>query len=495
MLEGPPAQVVFLTALVLLAFPLHSLASAAGTAAPVFFHHRGERAGASVAKFQRTQEVTGHRSEAVVSHENSSQFSRTNLTGDLNDQRPDGLGFYSFVDTRVADLLLMQPWFAQRSILTPPSSGPELSFTQGMEYTSVDIATAPSAHWIRKVHETANHEFVRQMDRDGASLVQGAGTSQLLVAAILAIAEEFQGGNEKDYTGDDLRDQISSRPFLTAHTAPYYAVLKQVALSPVLRFVVEWVEPSDVHQLPGDPLRPLIVVATLPNVPDGVLTDGILRNCSAERGHMDGKRLTCDGRPTRVLADFSLAWPCTDSTGRTTSGVSDELVDRITAQADGVFFGLSKLTGHAGVRHGWGWFPRKELGHNVERALWEMGTALSSIAVSHATRLLETVATAGSEFHETCREEMALRWGRLEEVLGHPALFQTESVRGGPCVLLRCRGNCVLALADVGIVANSGEVYGADPSTARVCLAGTEEVFEELLWRLSQGETHKLPLR
>lgn len=410
------------------------------------------------------------------------------------------------IEARVAELELTHPWFlnhtqtVQHAASTSgsrlpcpvPAAGGDVLFGLGYEAVADSMRTASC--WIAHQHRQAGNVDVDYMTQQKASLVHGAGVSELLIASIMALAGQF---------APEL-----GKPIVTTTLAPYYAVLKQVCLSSVLRGVAEWVEPEDVRdagtsngssaaasRLRG---RPLILVAIVPSNPIGSVQSGLLSHCSA--GGDDPRLLRCfDAFPARVVSDHSYFWPCLVPrelrNDPQPSGPQAEWQWRWPLrplQSSALLFGLSKLSGHSGVRHGWAWVMDGETAALMRQHLWELGTSLSASAISQSALVLATISLGTAPtFHAWCETEMVSRYRELHRRL--PAGYRVLSTQQSATALIECPAAkhdgaplCAQLLHDAGILASSGTAFGASNDTARISMGLSAAAFAMLLQRLEQ---------
>lgn len=383
-------------------------------------------------------------------------------------------GSHTLVEARVAELDFTARWFRNQSQpLTLqghapcplPSSMDDLAF--GLGYDSVQQEAESASCWIRELHKSAGNVNLPYLEDRQAALVHGAGVSELLVATILSVAVQFP--------------QKDRQPIVTAHATPYYAVMKQVTKSPVLQHVVQWVEPSEV--MAGKHAgRPLIVVAIVPGNPIGNIEPGLLAGCRTE----SDSSLACFGSPTKFISDHSYLWPCLMTNRAETSSNETEwdwTLPVTPKSSSALLFGLSKLSGHAGIRHGWAWITDCRLASSVRRTLWELGTSLSAAAVVQSTRVIAAIVS-GENFHSWCQQEMDLRWSKLHAQLsGNNTSFRILSERRSPTALIQCPAgsDCAELLYRAGILATSGVEFGSSRNTARISLGRDESQFQEML--------------
>lgn len=401
-------------------------------------------------------------------------------------------GSNPLVDARVAELDFTGPWFARPpnrdvtgSYSCPVPKKHEQSLAFGIGYESVEKEARIASCWVRELHKTAGNLDSSYMSR--AELVQAAGVSELLVASIISLADRHAT------FGSD-----GGKPVVTAHAAPFYAVLKMVAKSSVLRHLVEWSDPSDV--LSGKHKgRPLIVVAIVPGNPLGNIERGLLNTCESTGAD---ERTWCSDSPTYVITDHSFLWPCLvePSSRHGNNTTNDEWTAHwplIPSRSTVQLFGLSKATGHAGIRYGWAWTTDAAFAKSLRRTLWELGLGLSAAGVAQATRIMAAVAMRGSAFHDWCAAEMETRW---DEILRVPAFanglsskspcFRVLSRRMAATAIIECNTTqtCAEVLRSVGIASTPGTAFGAGSNTARISMGSEAEVFFSLLQRL-----HSLP--
>jgi aspartate/methionine/tyrosine aminotransferase len=419
------------------------------------------------------------------------------------------------IDAQVADLEFTRPWFTAASSkrsTTPSPNEPNCTMptavtmdddlTFGLGYGSVRATTQTGECWIRALHQNVGNVDVAYMDKAGATLVQAPGVSQLLLASIVALRSQFPN---------------TETVYVTPNTAPYYAVLKTVvASSPFLHGSVEWAEPSDVEKgfYRG---KPLIIVAITPNNPLGTMEPGLLSNCQPSNRFRQPAPLQCFDSPAFVISDHSYLWPCLIPHSSTPNASLGEWAWEWPLRpqfSSMLLFGLSKLSGHAGIRHGWAWIMDPTIASKVKRALWELGTALSSTSVLQASRVIRAIVTqkTPNTFHDWCSSVVTARWSKLLSVIAlSPTVaskvlatnttstcYQVLSSPGSITALIQCPVSkaaplvrqsgldCSKQLEHVKILSTSGVSFGAELSTARISLGVDDAQFKRLILQLEQ---------
>lgn len=380
------------------------------------------------------------------------------------------------IDARVAELDFSSSWFENTThfeMNAPCSLPPRQLPTFGLGYQSVSEEMKTVSCWVSHQHRQAGNLDVDTLIQRGAELVHGSGVSELLIASIVTSAKMFE------------MEGLHRKPVVTMHIAPYYSILKMHLQSHLLRGVVDWMEPDNVSvgSLDG---RPLIVIAITPTNPGGSLDEGILADCHDQDG-----ALNCFGSPAQIIADHSFLWPCTVHPLQRATGHSKWPVTPKRESA--LLFGLSKLTGHSGVRYGWAWIPNSTFASTMRQTLWEMGLTLSAASLSHAALVLASVSQRSAQtkesFHGWCAAKMDFRWSQLRALpmFDNGSCFELRSQQRSAFTVVHCKQHtsCAEYFQSHGILVSKGEQFGMTSSEVRIALGLDDSLFRRLVVQLN----------
>ncbi|KAL7245827.1 hypothetical protein ACSBR2_001042 [Camellia fascicularis] len=302
---------------------------------------------------------------------------------------------------------------------------------------------------IRKLHERVGNAVTK-----GRFIVFGAGSTQLLNAAVHALSN-------------------SSSPAGVVATIPFYPDYKSQTnffRSMDYKFVGDtsmWKNTSDVNMN-------MIEFVTSPNNPDGQLKKAVLR-----------------GSSVKTIHDHAYYWP-------------HYTAIPAPADKDLMLFTLSKLTGHAGSRFGWALIKDEEV---YERML--KYTDQISFGVSHDTQLIALQqlkaifqGNNGSDIFEFGFTTMRKRWEILSKALSESNRFSIQKIEPQFCTFyqqlrgpspayawLKCERDeeedCYEVLRENGIISRRGSVYGAERRYVRLSLIKTQDDFDLLMLRFN----------
>lgn len=351
-----------------------------------------------------------------------------------------------FIDADSGDPMFLEPFWMQHAsgstIVLAPWHRMSYDFGDG-SLISKELETR-----IRKLHQVTKNAIT-----DGKYLVFGAGSTQLLNAAVHALSED--------------NDPASSRVLASA---PYY---------PVYREQTEYFDTED-YDFNEDILSysnttgNFIEFVTSPNNPDGQLRKGILLGSNVKRIH-----------------DYAYYWP-------------HYTAIPYPADEDLMIFTLSKLTGHGGSRFGWAIVKDKAVYEDMLKYM-----SLSTYGVPRETqlralKLLDVVIeSAGREMFDFGFTTMKERWSKMSKVLSMSTRFSYQQfdplrfcnyfqeLRGPtpPFVWLKCEReededcNGVLKKS-VNMTGREGTLFGADKRHVRLTLVNTQDDFDLLVQRM-----------
>ena len=413
------------------------------------------------------------------------------------------------IDTRVAELTLTRPWWDRRSPYHARRGG--LTTTRHMKYLGNsrlflaskrgelddknESASSPPQprnpvsehlnHAIRSLHRAVGnvrneHEY---------NLVIGSGGVQMLNAAMFAMHKKIERREEED-DKDEEDDAAETSAYYYAKK-PYYSHFRVFAAAH--RGTMKWLDDEDSARQHEN--NDLVEIVTSPNNPDG-------RRCSAP---------FVVARKDLLIHDHVYHWP----------SILDPDHDQLEVSEELMVFSLAKLTGHAASRIGWALVKDPQVAKDMATFIWIQSTHAAVEAQFGAIRILRTViASLGKQnddddemssiqspaqneedeknFFTFTRRELMRRWAAVEIVLNDgdasPLVIESVGHRGGLCLWFRCHRrhhvmntsarSCASEFRDVGIIAETGESFGAGSDHARVCISSDRSTFALILHRL-----------
>ncbi|GLT74617.1 hypothetical protein SLA2020_464050 [Shorea laevis] len=350
-----------------------------------------------------------------------------------------------FIDADSGDPMFLEPFWMQHAsgstIVLAPWHRMSYDFGDG-SLISKELET--------RIHKL--HEITKNAITDGKYIVFGAGSTQLLNAAVHALSVD--------------NDPAASR---VVASTPYY---------PVYREQTEFFD-TDNYDFNGDTythkndIGNFIEFVTSPNNPDGQLRKGILEGSNVKRIH-----------------DFAYYWPHYTATP-------------FPADEDLMLFTLSKLTGHGGSRFGWAIVKDKAVYEDMLKYMSLSTYGVPKETQLRALKLLDVViATAGREMFDFGYSTMKERWGKFSKVLSMSKRFSYQQfdplhfcnyfqeLRGPtpPFVWLKCEReedvDCNVVLKLVNMTGCDGPQFGAARRRVRLTLVNTQDDFELLIQRM-----------
>ncbi|RZC90108.1 hypothetical protein C5167_044735 [Papaver somniferum] len=300
------------------------------------------------------------------------------------------------------------------------------------------------------------HAMVGNANSTGKFMVFGAGSTQLLNAAIYA-----------------LSPQDPPSPTRIVGSIPFFPVYKsQTEFYNSKNF--EWEGDTSMWKKKSfPPSVNFIEFVTSPNNPDGKLKDPVLQ-----------------GPSVKTINDHAYYWP-------------HYTAIPAPANEDLVIFTLSKLTGHGSSRFGWALIKDQVV---YEKFLNYM--LLNSMGVSRDTqlralKLLKVLLRDGKEFFEFGHRTTRTRWESLNKVIsaskrfslqklipGYSTYFQNMTAPSPAYAWIKCEkeedNNCYQALLrDGGIIGRSGSFFSAENRYVRLSLIKSQDDFDWLLKRMN----------
>ncbi|GAB4861090.1 hypothetical protein Ancab_036248 [Ancistrocladus abbreviatus] len=321
--------------------------------------------------------------------------------------------------------------------------------------------------YIRKVHAIAGNAVT-----DGKYILFGAGSTQLLNAAVHALSYHFN----------------TSGPARVVASIPFYPVYQKQTdyfSSENFKFAGDtslWKD--NISNSEDSRSSTFIEFVTSPNNPDGQLKQSVLGG-------------TAEKWTVKTIHDHAYYWPHFTAIPA-------------PADEDHMIFTLSKLTGHAGSRFGWALVKDEELYNRMVEYV-----TLNVLGISHdsqlrALQLLKAITDGrGNEFFEFGYTTMRDRWEKLSRALSSsrrfsiqeiPPLFCTffQQVRGpSPAYAwFKCNreedNDCYGVLRAAGIISRNGSMFGnPDGRYVRLSLIKSQDDFDLLLQRIQTLLSHE----
>ncbi|KAK9087011.1 hypothetical protein Syun_029405 [Stephania yunnanensis] len=265
------------------------------------------------------------------------------------------------------------------------------------------------------------HEVVGNANTKGKYILFGAGSTQLLNAAIVGLSLK----PPQNYTGNH-----SFSPANVVASIPFYQVYKQQTdIYNSLSF--KWKGDASLWKNNSDSTENFIEFVTSPNNPDGRIMEPVLK-----------------GSSVKTIYDYAYYWP--HYTGISTP-VDTELM----------IFTISKLTGHAGSRFGWAFVKDRALYERMENYL-----DVNSIGSSHDTQL---------------RALVLLKSVLKDKARG---LFEFGHAYGWLKCERKEDGDCPAVLRAAGVMGRNGSVFHASNKYVRLSLIRSQDDFDLLLRKI-----------
>ncbi|XVE55106.1 hypothetical protein DITRI_Ditri03aG0134200 [Diplodiscus trichospermus] len=341
------------------------------------------------------------------------------------------------------DPLFLEPFWMQHAA----SSALLVAGWHRMSYTFNDrtFISQELQTLIRKLHAIVGNAVT-----DNRFIVFGAGSTQLISAAVHA-----------------LSPQNASSPARVLASIPYYPLYKiQTELFESVNFKFEgdtslWKNSSDTDTT-------MIEFVTSPNNPDGQL-----------------KRAVLHGPNARAIYDLAYYWPH---------------FTPIPAPADEdvMIFTLSKLTGHAGSRFGWAVIKDVTVFERIATYISVNSLGVSRDTQLRALKLLKVVIEGeGREIFEFGYMTMKSRWEKLVRVLSSSKRFSYQKIEPQYCSFshkvrefspayawLKCEReeekDCYAVLKAANVIGLGG-VFGAEDRYLRLSMIGSQDDFDLLI--------------
>ncbi|KAL6311298.1 hypothetical protein AAG906_000873 [Vitis piasezkii] len=342
-------------------------------------------------------------------------------------------------DVESGDPLFLEPFWMQHAA----SSAVVVMGWHRMSYSYSDRSTISQEldKLIRKLHALVGNANVT-----GRFIVFGAGSTQLLNAAVHA-----------------LSPHNSSEPAKVVATIPYYPAYKsQTEFFDSVHFHFEGDASMYMNSSTSNTTSTFIEFVTSPNNPDGKLSKAVLR-----------------GPNIKAIYDRAYYWPH---------------FTPIPAPADDdlMLFTISKLTGHAGSRFGWALVKEKDVFEAMTTYM-----SRNTEGVSRDSQL------RWKEIFEFSSKTMKDRWDQLNETLSVSKHFSLQEIAPQHCTFfqqvrtpspayawLKCERkedkDCPAVIREGGIIGRNGTLYGSNSSYVRLSLIKTQDDFDIMLHHLNK---------
>ncbi|OMO73505.1 EGF-like, alliinase [Corchorus capsularis] len=304
---------------------------------------------------------------------------------------------------------------------------------------------------IRKVHDIVGNAVT-----DNRFIVFGAGSTQILSAAVYALSADN-----------------ASSPARVLTSNPYYPLYKmQTELFASVNF--EYQGDTSLWKNSSDAGTNMIEFVTSPNNPDGQLNKAVLH-----------------GPYAKAIYDRAYYWPH---------------FTPIPAPADEdvMMFTLSKLTGHAGSRFGWAVIKDEAVFQRMTKHIGVTSIGVSRDGQLRALKLLKVVLEReGKEIFEFGYETMKTRWEKLVKALSLSKRFSLQDIEPQFCTFfqklrqlspayawLKCEReeekDCYAVHKAANIIGHEGSVFGAEDRYIRLSMIGTQDEYDLLIDRLNK---------
>lgn len=312
------------------------------------------------------------------------------------------------------------------------------------------------------------HSIVGNAVTAGRYIVFGAGSTQLLNAAVNALSTDN-----------------SSMPAPVVASIPYYPVYKtQTDIFQSINYKFEG-DASLWKNSTSDATVNVIEFVTSPNNPDGQPNKAVL-----------------SGPNAKAIHDHAYYWPHFSPIPT-------------PADEDVMVFTISKLTGHAGTRFGWAIIKDKAVYDRMIQYMDLNTMGVSRDSQLRALKLLKVVIEGGGrEIFDFGYKTMRDRWQKVSETLSKSKRFSLQKIAPQYCnffhkvresspayAWVKCEReedrDCNAVLQGANINGRNGSVYSAEDRYVRLSLIRSQDDFDLLLQRLNKlmlGEEGAKPL-
>ncbi|XP_051139770.1 tryptophan aminotransferase-related protein 4-like [Andrographis paniculata] len=355
------------------------------------------------------------------------------------------------VDADSGDPMFLEPFWME-------NSGKSAVVIPGWHRMSYDYVNNLYISAELETHIRMLHDVARNAVTEGRYIVFGAGSTQLLNAAVYALSMNM------------------SSPAKVVAESPFYPVYKeQTEFFNSKQF--EFVDHSSLLKKNGvNVIEDTIEFVTSPNNPDGVL-----------------KKSTLFGPRVKTIHDYAYFWPHYTPI----SSPADE---------DLMIFTMSKLTGHAGSRFGWAIVKDKQVYENMllYKSLADSGT--SKDTQLRALKLIKVVLDddKGQGMFNFGYKAMKRRWEKINNIFSQSKNFRLQKIPRAFCnysrivrdaspafAWLKCEreedSNCHQILRQKAkIIGRKGSSFNAEDRYVRLSLVKSDDDFNLLLDHLKE---------
>ncbi|XP_028798211.1 tryptophan aminotransferase-related protein 4-like [Neltuma alba] len=320
----------------------------------------------------------------------------------------------------------------------------------GYTYSDGSYISEVLVKYIQKLHKT-----VGNAKTDGRFIIFGAGSTQLLNAAVYAFSP----------------NSSLHSPAKVVATAPYYPVYRQqTELFNSLDYRYEGDTSLWKKNLSENKNIRFIEFVTSPNNPDGRLMKAVLR-----------------GSNVKTVNDHAYYWPHFTPIP---SPADQELM----------IFTISKLTGHAGSRFGWALVKDEAVYQKMLTYLNLNTMGVSRESQLRALKLLDVLLEEGDgrKIFKFGYSTMKNRWIKLRQILSKSRRFSLQKLTPNHCSFfkrmreptpayawLKCEReedkDCYAVLKAAKIDGRSGSIYSANGSYVRLSLIRSQDDFDILI--------------
>ncbi|MQL75567.1 hypothetical protein Taro_007952 [Colocasia esculenta] len=301
------------------------------------------------------------------------------------------------------------------------------------------------------------HRLVGNAATDGKYMVFGGGSTQLLNAALHALAPDN-----------------SSTPASVVSTIPYYPAYRtqtQFWKSKVFEWkgaTSDWVNSTEAST------KDFIEFVTSPNNPDGRWQDPVLGGAA-------------------VIQDRAYYWP-------------HYAAIKTPVDDDVMLFTISKVTGHAGSRFGWALIKDETVYNRTQEYMDLNSLGISRETQLRALKLIKVMISKIKVRGDIFRSGYALtrdRWAKLSAVVSSSDRFSLQNLSPEYCnyfrtsrdpspayAWLKCERaadrDCYAVVTAGGIIPRRGTLFGADSSYVRLSLIRSQDDFDLMLQRMKE---------
>ncbi|KAF2297512.1 hypothetical protein GH714_024815 [Hevea brasiliensis] len=304
---------------------------------------------------------------------------------------------------------------------------------------------------IRKLHDAVGNAVTQ-----GRYIIFGAGSTQLLNAAVHALSPNNASSPAK---------VVASIPFY-----PVYQEQTDFFRSVDYRFQGDaslWKNYSETST------DRMIEFVTSPNNPDGQLNEAVLQ-----------------GQNVKAIYDLAYYWPHFTAIPA-------------PADEDVMIFTLSKLTGHAGSRFGWAVLKDEAIYQRMQSYLTLNTMGVSRESQLRTLQLLKVVLQGGKDMFEFGHETMKKRWEILNNTISMSKRFSLQKIESHYCTFfqkvreaspayawVKCEReedkDCYAVFQAGNITGRRGSLYFAGDSYVRLSLIRSQDDFDLLLHKLNK---------